>query len=69
MPRWARPLLALYPALMGLGLVATGEHYVIDIVLGVLYAVLVNWTWDRIEARLARRRDGHSSLSVMTASQ
>ena len=27
-PRWGRPFLALYPVLMGLMLVATGEHYV-----------------------------------------
>jgi hypothetical protein len=48
-PKWCRPLLALYPALMGLMLVATGEHYVIDIVLGVAYAFGAHFLWNRIE--------------------
>jgi hypothetical protein len=55
-PRWARPLLALYPFMMGLTLVATGEHYVIDIILGVLYALGANALWNRIERRLDERR-------------
>ena len=59
-PRWARPLLALYPLLMGLTLVVQGEHYVIDLLLGVLYAFAVCWLWDRIEpwweGRTARRQ-------------
>jgi hypothetical protein len=54
-PRWARPLLALYPALMGFTLVAIGEHYVIDIILGVAYALVVNAAWNAIERRLAAR--------------
>jgi hypothetical protein len=36
-----RPLLALYPLAMGFVLVYTGEHYVIDVLLGWLYAVVV----------------------------
>ena len=42
-----RPLLALYPLAMALTLVATGEHYVFDILLGWLYAgaVMVAWGW------------------------
>jgi hypothetical protein len=55
-PRWGRVLLALYPALMGLTLVATGEHYVIDIVLGVVYALVVHAAWNAIERRLAARK-------------
>jgi PAP2 superfamily protein len=45
-PAW-RPLLALYPLAMGLTLVATGEHYVFDILLGWLYAgvVMAGWGW------------------------
>jgi membrane-associated phospholipid phosphatase len=52
--RW-RWLLALYPVAMGFTLVYTAEHFVIDILLGWLYAVLVfifgNWLFDRYEAR------------------
>ena len=38
--RW-RWLLALYPLAMGFALVYTAEHYVIDILIGWLYAVVV----------------------------
>src|SRR5215216_798746 len=42
-----RPLLALYPLAMGLTLLATGEHYFFDVLLGWLYAgaVMVLWAW------------------------
>ncbi len=42
-----RPLLALYPLAMGLTLIATGEHYFFDILLGWLYAgaVMAAWGW------------------------
>jgi PAP2 superfamily len=33
-----RPLLVLYPLAMGLTLIATGEHYLFDVLLGWLYA-------------------------------
>jgi membrane-associated phospholipid phosphatase len=47
--RW---LLPLYPLAMGLTLIATGEHYFFDVVLGWGYAgaVMVAWNW------LERRR-------------
>ena len=38
-PRWWRPLLALYPPAMAFSLVYTGEHYVVDCVAGWVYAV------------------------------
>jgi hypothetical protein len=49
---WLRPLLALYPLAMGLTLMATGEHYFFDVLLGWLYAagVMAGWAW------LERRR-------------
>lgn len=54
--RWLRPLLLLYPLLMGLTLMATGEHYFFDVALGWVYAgaVMAAWTvWERRrEARL-----------------
>jgi hypothetical protein len=39
-PRYVRPVLALYPVLMGFTLVYTGEHYVFDVLLGWLYTVV-----------------------------
>ncbi|MGH9188271.1 MAG: phosphatase PAP2 family protein [Acidimicrobiales bacterium] len=48
-----RPLLAAYPLLMGLTLVATGEHYVVDVVLGYGYAVIVMAAWSFISRRSA----------------
>ncbi len=54
--RWLRPLLLLYPLLMGLTLMATGEHYFFDVALGWAYAgaVMAAWTWweRRREAKL-----------------
>ncbi len=48
-----RPLLALYPLAMGVTLMATGEHYFFDVLLGWLYAggVMAAWGW------WERRRD------------
>ncbi len=45
-PLW-RPLLALYPVAMGLTLMATGEHYFFDVLLGWIYAgaVMAAWAW------------------------
>ncbi len=42
-----RPLLALYPLAMGFTLIATGEHYFFDVLLGWLYAgaVMTAWAW------------------------
>ncbi|HET7591013.1 MAG TPA: phosphatase PAP2 family protein [Solirubrobacterales bacterium] len=42
-----RPALLLYPLAMGLTLVATGEHYLFDVLLGWLYAgaVMAVWAW------------------------
>lgn len=51
--RW-RYLLALYPVAMGFTLVYTGEHYVLDLLAGVVYALLVHVALNRWEAR--RRR-------------
>ena len=54
-PIW-RPLLALYPLAMGLTLMATGEHYFFDVLLGWLYAgaVMAGWSlWERRRLRVA----------------
>lgn len=48
--RRLRPLLLLYPLAMGLTLVACGEHYFFDIVLGWIYAgaIMAGWSaWER----------------------
>jgi membrane-associated phospholipid phosphatase len=54
--RGLRPLLLLYPLLMGLALMATGEHYFFDVALGWVYAgaVMAAWSWweRRQEAKL-----------------
>lgn len=51
-----RPLLLLYPAAMGLTLLATGEHYFFDVVLGWLYAGAVTVGWARWERRRSEMR-------------
>jgi membrane-associated phospholipid phosphatase len=53
--RW-RYLLALYPVAMGFTLVYTGEHYVLDLIAGVVYALVVHAALNRWEARRAARR-------------
>jgi membrane-associated phospholipid phosphatase len=42
-----RSLLLLYPVAMGLTLIATGEHYFFDVLLGWIYAgaVMAAWSW------------------------
>lgn len=46
-----RPLLLLYPLAMGLALMATGEHYFFDVVLGWGYAGAVMGAWALWERR------------------
>ena len=53
--RW-RPLLALYAFAMALTLVYTGEHYVIDIILGCLYATAVYVGGSKLLDRWDERR-------------
>jgi PAP2 superfamily len=57
-PRWVRPLLALYPVAMTAALVYTSEHYVSDCLLGWIYAcaafLVVNLVFDRWFARAPR---------------
>ena len=62
-PKWCRPFLALYPVLMGLVLVATGEHYVIDILLGVGYAFAAHFAWNYIERWWQRRKREKATVS------
>jgi len=46
-----RPLLLVYPLLMGLTLMATGEHYFFDVFLGWIYAGVVMAAWSLWERR------------------
>jgi membrane-associated phospholipid phosphatase len=54
--RW-RWLMVGYPVIMGLALVYTAEHYVIDVVLGVVYAVIVDRLCTIWEMRRPPRED------------
>jgi hypothetical protein len=54
-PRW-RFLLVLYPLAMGFALVYTAEHYVIDILLGWLYASVVYFGGNHLADAWSRRR-------------
>ena len=59
-PRW-RPFLALYPLAMGLTLIATGEHYFFDVLLGWIYAgtMMAGWArWERRRASQSLRPEG-----------
>ncbi len=53
--RRLRPLLLLYPLLMGLTLMATGEHYFFDVALGWVYAGAVMAGWTVLERRREAR--------------
>lgn len=52
---WLRPLLLLYPLAMGITLMATGEHYFFDVLLGWLYAGAAMAAWAAWERRRAPR--------------
>ena len=60
--RRLRPLLALYPLAMALTLMATGEHYLFDVLLGWGYAGAVTAAWAWWERR--RRATAGSPGSV-----
>ncbi|MDW5593604.1 phosphatase PAP2 family protein [Conexibacter stalactiti] len=56
--RWPlRVLLGAYPLVMAFALVYSGEHYVVDILLGWIYAVVAFWGVRRAFARWTARRD------------
>jgi hypothetical protein len=55
-PRFVRPLLALYPLAMGFTLVYTGEHYVFDVLLGWLYTGAAVFAGRRLHSWWLARR-------------
>jgi len=58
-PWWRTPALAGYPLAMGFAVVYAGEHYVVDVFVGVAYAVCVVLAW-RVLAMLSQRGRTHS---------
>jgi membrane-associated phospholipid phosphatase len=54
--RWGRGLLALYPVAMAFALVYMAEHYVVDVLLGWVYAVAAFWAVNRLAERIEERR-------------
>jgi membrane-associated phospholipid phosphatase len=58
--RW-RWLLVLYPLAMGFTLVYTGEHYVLDLIVGAGYALAVHFALNRWARRRALRPYGRDA--------
>lgn len=56
--RSVRPLLLLYPAMMGFTLLYSGEHYLIDEIAGVLAALAVTAFWWWVDRWREERRSG-----------
>jgi predicted membrane-bound dolichyl-phosphate-mannose-protein mannosyltransferase/membrane-associated phospholipid phosphatase len=54
--RPVRVLLVAYPVAMGFALVVSGEHYVIDVLLGWAYVATTIVLWRRVDVWLAARR-------------
>lgn len=53
---WSRRLLlSLYPLAMGLALVYSGEHYVVDVLAGYAYAFLIIAVWQWLRRRRLKR--------------
>jgi hypothetical protein len=63
---WLRPLLLLYPLAMAITLIATGEHYFFDVLLGWIYAGVVMGAWAWWEWRQAPKL-GTESLQPKAA--
>src|SRR5262249_9722545 len=54
--RWQRVLLVAYPLMMAFALVYGGEHYIVDILVGWLYAAVVYFGGMALLRRRDRRR-------------
>jgi len=53
--RIGRVLLVLYPLAMAFALVYSAEHYVLEVVMGAIYTVVVIRLVDRVELRWRER--------------
>lgn len=58
---WIRNLCLAYALAMSVTLVYTGEHYVFDVVLGWIYAVVAFLAVKRVRAHLADRREAREA--------
>lgn len=67
-PRWAKPIIACYPLLMGFILIYSAEHYVIDVLAGLLYGVVVLLAVSRMEVYWARRNPQRQTADEEVAS-
>jgi hypothetical protein len=50
-----------YPVAMGLTLVYTGEHYVVDLVAGIGYVILIDAAVSAVAAATTARRAGRTA--------
>lgn len=55
--RWVRPLLVAYPLAMAFALTYTAEHYLVDVLLGWIYAIAAAWAVTRVAEILSRKRN------------
>lgn len=55
-PRWAKVPLACYPLLMGFVLVYSAEHYLVDLLFGYVYGIVITVSYVQVERRRARRK-------------
>jgi hypothetical protein len=62
--RRIRPLLLAYPPAMAISLVYTGEHYVIDVLAGVVYVLVITSAVNAAAALIARMRTGRPRIRV-----
>lgn len=62
--RRVRPLLLAYPPAMAISLVYTGEHYVIDVLVGIVYVLVVTAAVSAAASLLARSRASRAALTA-----
>ncbi len=66
--RWPlRILLFCYPIAMAFTLVLGAEHYVVDILLGWLYALIVHLVWYSVDDILRRKRAEHEEAAAQVS--
>jgi membrane-associated phospholipid phosphatase len=61
-PRWAKGLALLWGPLVSLAVVATGNHYLFDIVAGMLVTVIGFWVSNTVARRWPARRSGREHV-------
>ena len=61
-PWWGKIPLACYPLAMGFALVYSGEHYVVDLLFGYVYGIVITVVAVIVQRRLAARRSAEPPL-------